>query len=76
MVYIQPLPGNLIPVTPRSFRSVNMFFTIWKKFGENLSIEFVLIYLTQTSLKGLCREQKFIVTINCLHQFTDDLRIK
>ena len=27
-------------------------------------------------LKGLCREQKFIAAINCLHQFSDHLRTK
>ena len=45
---------ELSPVTPLLFLvcfEVNMFFLIWTKFEENLSIGFVLIYLTQNVLK-------------------------
>ena len=43
------------PLNPLIFLvrfKVNMFFLMWTKFDENLSIGFVLIYLTLTSLTG------------------------
>ena len=52
MVYIYPIPGNMSSVTPDFLLSVSklMFFLIWTKFKENLSIGYVLVYLTITSL--------------------------
>ena len=46
------------PRTPLIFLvcfKVDMFLFIWTKFQENLLIGFVLIYLTQTSLREIFR---------------------
>ena len=38
---------------------------------------FSLVSVTGSlTLKGLCRERKFIAAINCLHKFFDHLRTK
>ena len=57
---------------------IQLFLFIDDEFPDNQSsLEFHLnVFTSSVDLKGLCRKQKFIVAINCLHQFTDDLRIK